>query len=56
MRYRWLDAQGAVISAHCDLSSAGRAHRRYCRSDIRCIAVGTGLDVTEAAIIASIEW
>lgn len=55
-RYRWVDEIGNLLSTHHDLESAGRAHRRYCRGGIRCIRIADGLDVTEAAIVASIVW
>lgn len=53
--FRWVDPQGCTISGHGDLASAGNAHRKHCRSDIRCLDA-SGADVTDTAITASIEW
>ena len=55
MRYRWIDGARAVVATAATLDDAGRQHRRMCRVDVRCID-RDGVDVTDAAIVASIEW
>ena len=51
--YRWIDENGAQVSSHSTMESAGRHHRRLCLPGLRCLSKD-GEDVTGAAIISSI--